>query len=854
MYDGVDDFRGELCFLRLEPFAGNCDDGFFDFAVKRHWEAKSIVGLETLRMLSLVMLRRSKAMSILETGQPLLGLKPLQIIYEPIAQDQSERAVYCFLESIVHSMMHDDGENSSHRRGMLRLLRDSCVSCFLIRGVLGSSSQLRMIDRMMIALNRKKELTRTPSSSNKASNAISCEEAIRYLGQVMENARVATGFVTTLSLGTGGGVSHRVRAIDSPDAQFKEAEKELLKLDRILSVHRPKRAKANWQRLLELITTGRLASSHMMSVSPLFRCVWKWRSVVCLVEGLDDICLPELLTRGWRPGRGMYSTPASLRAKARWQWAFDRVVSGNSRTATSPYFSFSDRKLRATWNWRFLFSNLFRNGKLLGFRHGEKRLVTELAWKALHDKMPHLRWTHPRTFLLTDINHEVDRKDIHKSFQSAVKGTTSSIRVVDLVEGKSTDSCTWNALVQFDKKADYDAAERACKRVDGIQVNVPIAWVLNDIRAAKKAMDDATAEFTVYACSANLSSLRHAEAAFKTASLGLTIRSKEHTKQGHITCSPMIHQLRDIWPRSSSTLLSRLDAAINRTSSELNLALMQKKRIESRLDRLKSSIHTGQNSSLTATSAFESLQLLKNGEYGQTFCPVCLNFLGHGHGEGGEGLVAVTPCGHLFCFECFNQYVMEKRLPSPPCISCRKPLSLCAVKTVDPRSTSDSEIFETRREAAKARIKEAATILDQSNGQLPPDLWESLYLSIELPVHAHNSATSAHSSIPSVFLAHLNNATMVPDCISPAGSVTGLSSKIRALIADLPRNELSVVFTGSNNGVKVIMNVLSRAGIGCRCLFKGQSEEYAEKAVDDWKSLNGILVLVVQAGAAACGL
>lgn len=50
------------------------------------------------------------------------------------------------------------------------------------------------------------------------------------------------------------------------------------------------------------------------------------------------------------------------------------------------------------------------------------------------------------------------------------------------------------------------------------------------------------------------------------------------------------------------------------------------------------------------------------------------------------------------------------------------------------------------------------------------------------------------------------------------------------------------------------MKTLSFAKIGHRGLFMGQKEEESEEAVSDWQTLHVVPVLVVQAGAAACGL
>ena len=43
LYTGIQDFKGELCFLGVEPFAANNEDGFFEFAVNSHWQARSYV-------------------------------------------------------------------------------------------------------------------------------------------------------------------------------------------------------------------------------------------------------------------------------------------------------------------------------------------------------------------------------------------------------------------------------------------------------------------------------------------------------------------------------------------------------------------------------------------------------------------------------------------------------------------------------------------------------------------------------------------------------------------------------------------------------------------------------------------
>jgi len=137
LFEGMEDLRGELNFLRLEPFGANSEDGFFDFMISRRWAEHDMEAIDTLKVLSAVMLRRSKSMTIRKTGAPILCLPPLTVEFVPIHQNDSERALYCFLESIVsRETSSDDARTNatvkSNRRLCLRLLRDVCNSAVRI--------------------------------------------------------------------------------------------------------------------------------------------------------------------------------------------------------------------------------------------------------------------------------------------------------------------------------------------------------------------------------------------------------------------------------------------------------------------------------------------------------------------------------------------------------------------------------------------------------------------------------------------------------------------------------------------------------------------------------------------------
>eukprot|EP00956_Cyclotella_meneghiniana_P002044 scaffold2280_cov68-Cyclotella_meneghiniana.AAC.1 len=80
IFESIEDLRGELNFLRLTPYAARWEDGFFDFSIMNHWKHQSEHCIETLRILGLLILRRSKDMTIHETGLPIMNQKKLTVI------------------------------------------------------------------------------------------------------------------------------------------------------------------------------------------------------------------------------------------------------------------------------------------------------------------------------------------------------------------------------------------------------------------------------------------------------------------------------------------------------------------------------------------------------------------------------------------------------------------------------------------------------------------------------------------------------------------------------------------------------------------------------------------------------
>jgi len=91
IFSGIEDLRGELNFLRLSPYAAKFEDGFFNFSILDHWNARSVHGLDTLRILGMLLLRRSKDMTLSESGRSIMDSRKLTVELVPVSQDASER-------------------------------------------------------------------------------------------------------------------------------------------------------------------------------------------------------------------------------------------------------------------------------------------------------------------------------------------------------------------------------------------------------------------------------------------------------------------------------------------------------------------------------------------------------------------------------------------------------------------------------------------------------------------------------------------------------------------------------------------------------------------------------------------
>jgi superfamily II DNA or RNA helicase len=886
LFEGVDDFRGELCFLRLEPFAGNLDDGFFDFAVKNHWQERSRHGLDTLKILSLLMLRRSKSMTIRSSNLPLLGLKPMNIVFEPVPQDRSERALYCFLEFLVHETITHEGKgDETKNKTFLRLLRELCVSPALLNGGLSCSSQLQTLNRLMIDHNRRKYGEGREQQSDDESGGqqtddndrqeeyyMSCDEAIRFLSQVQDAARVDAAFETSLNLGGGGGISRRNRATESVEQQCKEAQERAARAAHECEAARSKRAKARWHMALELITTGELSFQNCAAIKPTFLSLWRWRFMVTRIDGTNSRNLPIMLTRGWRPSETFFDTASSKRAKVNWQRALEKVTQGDIYVPSNEGASKSSKSVLTLWKCRFLAKNILSTGgAVVGCCRPAKKVDRLLALKCLFARRPEFAWSYPFSLFLQAIPADVTAKELHKSIirlllakasDPLISQSTERLKVLPVFADPG--SVTWRAVIHFAKPIDFEKVYRKSNTADGIGLfcSAQLAWITEEIALAEAKLKEAVAESKVYPCDTSKKNEIAAKKAYKTAELGLRIFSKDKSRAGHVSCTRGFGNLRDVRPKSFAALYESAKLLTEDQTGKLAVNMGIKAHEDKLVQRFGSVMGSSELSQeVQSLSAFDALQALRNGEAEKTKCPICLGPLGCSGGK-----LKLTRCGHLFCISCldeFQQTAQGRMLHLPnqgqltaPCPSCRKPVAFAEVMRVDPERTADQEASEKRRLDAKSLVHEASQMLEKSNGQLDPHLWEALYLAIDFPPGADKTVHGTFTAIPGQFLAHLRHATGMPVYCTPNEGADSfeLPSKIRALLSDLPRDERSVVFASSKQTVKHLLMLLEINHIGCRGLFTGQSEAKSESAVQDWKTNDTIRVLVVQAGAAACGL
>lgn len=736
---------------------------------------------------------------------------------------------------------------------------------------------------------RRGETPRQRSEDNQSSNEsryghiYSCDEAVRYLSQVEDLARTDSDFVTDVRMGGGGGASNRNRAaLVSLEDRYNQQVETLERGKVLIESSYKKRAKALWYKALEGVTTGRLFGKNddfYRQVNPKFRAMWRLRGAALHWQrerGGQEVQLPVVLTRGWRPSNDNFleESPGRKRAKMLWKKALRGVTMGQ---LDREHYSLVQPHFRGLWFWRLAVAGINNMPPMLTRGWNPER-AKEKVWKQrisfidkswercraldwLHQRQPKFYWAYPFALMLSNIPDVVDDKDIRDAVVACLEETRgqsydSKVDVLQLSAGTG-----WKAIVYLRNKTDYDHIVNKVKQSKGIELKChrPLPWLDEKIQEARANYEEAEAARRVHPNALNSQKEAKAKKELNIAMLGLRIFSaKKDDLEGHVSCAEAVGSTRSLLPSSADALYEVTKQQIQEASwtIEENRSLVT--RTEKEAERLKSRIDSGIADNVASLTTFETLQALKNKQGDAIGCPICYDILGHGRDS--KSLIALTKCGHLCCRGCMDDWVWSRQRDgqSATCMECRKPIEPTDVVSVDPNKTSDQDTFRQRQAEAKSILQQAAKMLDNNHGQLDPHLWEALYLSMDLPQDVNCALHNQYTAIPGRVLGHLRHATQMQiQCKRNeprVGSMYKLSSKVRALLSDLPRDELSVVFASSKVGVQHILDVLVRAGIGCRGLFTGQTEQDSEIAVSEWQSLDSVLVLVVQAGAAACGL
>ena len=866
IFEGVEDLRGELNFLRLSPFAAKYEDGFFNFSVMNHWNQRSLQGLETLRVLGLVILRRGKSMTIRNTGSPIMEQRKLTIEAVPVAQSSSERALYCWFESLVSKELNrsEDSETKSSiksRTHCLRMLGSICFSAVMINGGLGVHSKLKELNEMLRKrLQNELDDKRTALKQQKKADSqctLSCDEALRFLSQYQKSANVGEAFVSEQQFRGGGGATSRARATQSVQEQCQLAQEMIDDSTKKASEARRKRAKAHWHLALELITTGALCDDGELigRVSFGMLLLWKCRRF-CRnqrdrVDG-HQISIPSCFQRGWRPNLSfvndvLQSHPAFVWARDH-TFRLDFIPSQVTKDEiVSALFEASKREPRA----KSKLQQLQKSCESEGLEKRKVQCKVDEAQRALDEAIAYDRNLIQPTVI------EIPRLASHQSH---------------------TDSC-WMAFVRVRDDEVHKQIMRQAESKTGIVL--PSSETIPRIQAILDVVVDqynqAHAEHSVHPCAENKKRKLEAQKKLDRAKIGLTIYSDSVSHASTSLNVVLTRAFKGLRAAPQSSIITSCVETVEQATLDLEKALSRLQEGRQTLTRLEAALKKGFSQEFTQRSAFDILLSIRRKRFEETMCTICLGYLGANYEMSREDIstpvVSMIACGHFFCVECLDQHIHSEisRFKALTCPLCRQSYNKSSDVMLIDHNLNEDEENERRHKEAKAKVLEASNMLASSEGvALEGELWNALYLSIPVPSHVSHDPHHLHTALPREFLAHVRAATGMEACSSrldrptawseEVSNTAGLSSKIQQLLIDLPQGEHAVVFATTKENVLHLETVL-KAKLGnhnCFSLYTGQDSKTAEEAVSSWSFTDAHSrygpVLVVQAGAAAAGL
>jgi hypothetical protein len=812
LFDSIEDLKGELNFLSLEPYAAKSEDGFFRFSITSQWKHCCIHGLETLKVLGLLLLRRSKSMTICETGQPLMGLKPLTVEFVTIPQTKYERALYCFLEYIVALHLQQDEYTMSHQSTCLKMLRELCISPMLIAGGLGASSSMLTLNHLMTICNRRaiefnrelsgviqmdnSELSISKSNLYRSQDVMSCEDAIRYLSQLQSKVQTSEDFISDLHLGAGGGGSKRIRAVESIEERQVECIEKIRCAKKEIEMIRTSRARSYWHLALEKVTTGQIYSpiKNCHSVSM----IWKWRRLVLAYAASGryrNNKLPVLLTRGWRP------------------------------------------------------SVTFINHDL-------------------PKKYPEFGWNHQSSVMLCNIPSGVTLRDISSAISSVLgsenykmmsKGETRVIlqfHVIDHVKvlfqhaRKNIEVKTQESIPFLERELNESlSAHNQAKWDDTLH---PTFQSRKRLKETLKRLE--TARRGLFITSDNNSHHIHLER------VTLPIRSLQPSYFA------LINKLTTTILEANGNLLK--NHTIVEQQEKIKRSLMRGGTIPENMLQ-SSAFESLESMSLKeyhATSCVICMGYLGSSDSDCTseFIPGMVAMTSCGH----------LFCKACVSDYIDNRRKNYQSVSCPTCRKDISKTPLVVIDPS--LTLKNEQENEAQRAKAKKSIAKASKKLDQSNGCLDKEMWLQLFLSIDTPTDVSQRGDPRFTAIPKEIISFFRAATCFSQVHNKPRSnpnlepFDGLSSKMKQLLRDLQLSERSIIFTSSRSVIKHLVVLLEYNKICHRSVFTGQSPTDAENSVQEWKEakipstknvdslkahrLQHPLVLIVQAGAAASGL
>ena len=564
--------------------------------------------------------------------------------------------------TLLQSVLGDDvnanqqviRKNQQNRIIFLRLLRELCVSPFLVNGGFGCSSQLVTFNRLMKAYNR----SRLPSESSqnnrnknkkgkKNNNYYSCDEAIQFLSQVEDVARTEKEYVTDLRVGGGGGVSRRNRAaltdID-PLERIRNAKSTITKSIQTVNTMKCNRSKVLWQWALEGITTGRLEDKSLYkNTSCGVIGLWKWRSdaagLVWLVAE-DD----ETSKRNSSSKKAYFPRVASRVMKT--------IMPLTSSTSNSLSNSSSHQNQKSQCA---KISNLPNQLKLVlqrGFRPDDKKffgLVGNKIKQEREDKLsilykrhPEFHWSHPFGLMFSNISVKVSSEELQDSISSYHTSITQQRQQPVTVRLLGKNAETWSAVFYFPNQIEYERFYTASKRKDGVQFStinsntVPV--IESEIAQASITLKEVEAMCKVHPSTENTKNVSKAKKIYQQAKLGLSALVQDYYRPGHVLVSRAFGSFRSgIISNKTTTgslnkytddLIEDAETTIAKYTSIINDEEKTIKRIENRLDAVSRKVES--------LNTFEALQALKCGDNENTSCSICLDSLGSYENSNGK--------------------------------------------------------------------------------------------------------------------------------------------------------------------------------------------------------------------------